>query len=96
MKEVFAADGLPIHVGDVVTRRDDKINDRYYASRLKRGTVEKVGPHVITVSFEEAEPEFSIISNTRFGCIPSDLIHLEARMNLPVFDADQFRVMLGV
>lgn len=89
-EEVLAADGLPISIGDVVTRKSDAsdIPSYYYSHYLIRGIVVDITPESITVEFEESDT----YAGKRHGCNPSHIVHLER----PTFDLNLFNTMLGI
>lgn len=89
-EEVLAADGLPISIGDVVTRKSDASDiPLYYFSRyLIRGTVVDITPGSITVEFEGGGK----YTGKCKGCPPGHLVHLES----PTFDLNLFNAMLGI
>lgn len=99
MVEYLAADGLPLRVGDIVTRVGDDIDRTYYASALISGVV--VGDCTrdlddkitgVKVKFHEAEePEYL---DTIRGCLFEHVVHLDT--NPVTFDEGQFLAMLGV
>jgi len=95
-QEVFAADGLPLSVGDVVTRIDRDISHTFYAYHLKRGVVSYVHGYSTRVVFEESSKN-SYVGRT-LGCPPHALVHLEqhgALNQIPDFD-NKFREMLMI
>ena len=89
-EEILAADGLPISIGDVVTRKPDAsdIPSYFYSHHLIRGTVVDITPKSITVEFEESD----MYAGERHGCSPSHIVHLEG----PTFDLNLFNTMLGI
>lgn len=96
MGKVFAADGLPLEVGDVVTRVDETISASLYAYHLMMGVVSYVKEYSIKVVFEESSKD-SYVGRT-LGCPPHALVHLEqhgALNQIPDFD-NKFREMLMI
>lgn len=96
MGEVFAADGLPLEVGDVVTRVDETISESLYAYHLMMGVVSCVHEYSAKVVFEESSKN-SYVGRT-LGCPPHALVHLEqhgALNQIPDFD-NKFREMLMI
>lgn len=100
MAKYLAADGLPLRVGDIVTRVDDDIDREYYAAALISGVV--VGDCTrgfddneitgVKVEFRETEnPEYL---DTVRGCLFEHVVHLDT--TLTTFDEGQFLAMLGV
>ena len=92
-QEVFAADGLPLNVGDVVTRIDRDISHSLFAYHLKRGVVARVGRGSTKVVFEESS--WNDYVGETLGCPPRVLVHLEQYGVIPDFD-NKFREMLMI
>ena len=97
MSGYLMADGLPVCVGDVVTRVNDNMDEMYYVHDLIRGRVVKDvergqdGETFVMVMFDEAESEWE---GMECGCHLKHIVHLEKNLN--TFDENQFLAMLGM
>ena len=92
----YAGDGLPLRIGDVVTKAENVPNSKY-AYNLIRGVVvnrdfgKKIGEdYGCYVRFDETADRS--LQDYNFACRMSNLVHL----NLPLFDETEFFTMLEV
>lgn len=99
--EYFAADGLPLRVGDVVTCADD-VPQTKYAHYLVRGIVQEErfadiedGKFICVVEFVEST-NYPFVGN-RYSCLMETIVHLEGapKLSIPDFE-NMFCAMLGI
>ena len=99
--EHYAADGLPLRVGDVVTCAEN-VSEQKYAHYLTRGVVQgkrfgdvELGKPVCVVEFAEST-NFPFVGNS-YPCLMETLIHLGEVQgySVPNFE-NMFCAMLGI
>ena len=99
--EYYAADGLPLRVGDIVTCAKN-VPETKYAHYLTRGVVQEKrfgdiegGKLVCVVEFAESS-NYPFVGNS-YLCLMETIVHLEVppKFSIPDFE-NMFCAMLGI